>query len=241
MKVFAISDPHLALSAPFKPGEPPQTYKPMDVFGPYWQDYYSTLYENWCKTVGPEDTVLLGGDISWAMTLPETVHDFAYLAGLPGHIIIIKGNHDYWWQGISQVRAALPPNCRALQHSSLSVGARAVCGSRGWLTPDQPDYCEADDAKIYARELLRLRMAFEEGAQSGLPLVALVHYPPLSHNGAQNDMLALFQEFSVRLCVYGHIHGPAAKNVVEGWHQGIEFLNVSCDRINFTPRLLWEE
>ncbi|MCL1905652.1 MAG: phosphohydrolase, partial [Clostridiales bacterium] len=68
MKVFALSDPHLALSAPFKPTEPPDTYKPMDIFGPQWQDYYGTLYDNWLDTVKEEDTVLMPGDISWAMT-----------------------------------------------------------------------------------------------------------------------------------------------------------------------------
>ena len=241
MKVFALSDPHLALSAPYRAGEPPQVYKPMDIFGPQWQDYYGTLYANWLQTVGPEDTVLMAGDISWAMTLPETLYDFDYLAALPGQIVIVKGNHDYWWQSISQVRSALPPNCRALQHSSLIVGSRAVCGSRGWLTPDHPDYSEAEDGKIYARELLRLRMALEEGAQSGLPLVALTHYPPLSQPTAHNDMLALLKEFSVELCVYGHIHGSLAKNVAAGPCQGLEFVNASCDRLNFLPLLLWEE
>jgi predicted phosphohydrolase len=213
----------------------------MDIFGPQWQDYYGALYENWRSLVGPADTVLLPGDISWAMTLPETVHDFAYLAALPGNIIIVKGNHDYWWQSISQVRAALPPNCRALQHNSVIVGSRAVCGSRGWLIPGHPDYCEDEDGKIYARELLRLRMALEEGAKSALPLVALLHYPPLLQPDEQNDLLALLREFSVRLCVYGHIHGLSAKNAVEGPRQGIEFVNASCDRLHFRPRLLWEE
>ena len=240
MKVFAISDPHLALSAPYRAGEPPQTYKPMDIFGPHWLDYYGALYVNWRQIVEPEDAVLLPGDVSWAMTLPETVHDFEYLAALPGRIIIVKGNHDYWWQSISQVRAALPPNCQALQHSSVIVGNRAVCGSRGWLTPDHPDYCASEDDKIYARELLRLRMALEEGQKSGLPLVALTHYPPLSQQNAKNDVLALLKEFSVEMCVYGHIHGLAAKNTLEGLHHGIEFVNASCDRLNFMPRLLWE-
>ena len=241
MKVFAISDLHLALAAPFCPQEPPQAYKPMDIFGPQWQNYYGILYENWHRTVGPEDTVLLPGDLSWAMTLQEARYDFDYLAALPGQIIIVKGNHDYWWQSVSQVRAALPPNCRALQHSSLQVGSRVVCGCRGWLTPEHPDYHQAEDAKIYLRELLRLRMALTEGAQSGLPLVALMHYPPLYQSTAHNDMLALLQEFAVQLVVYGHIHGPAAKNAVEGCGGGIEFVNASCDRLHFIPRLLWEE
>ena len=241
MKVFTISDPHLALSAPFRAGEPANTYKPMDVFGSHWQDYYDTLYENWLNTVKPEDTVLLPGDISWAMTLSETVHDFAYLGALPGQIIIVKGNHDYWWQSISQVRSALPPNCIALQHNSIIIGSRAVCGSRGWLTPDHPDYRASEDSKIYLREILRLRMALEEGAQSGLKLITLTHYPLLSQFNAHNEMISLLQEFSVQLSIYGHIHGLAAKNVVEGLHHGIQFINASCDRLSFMPRLLWEE
>ncbi|MCL1816829.1 MAG: metallophosphoesterase [Clostridiales bacterium] len=241
MKVFAISDPHLALLSPYQPDKPPDTYKPMDIFGSSWQDYYALLYANWQSIVSPEDTVLLAGDISWAMTLRQTVHDFAYLAALPGNIIIVKGNHDYWWQSISQVRAALPPNCHALQHSSLVVGSKVVCGSRGWLTPDHQDYREAEDGKIFARELLRLRMALEEGQKKGLPLVVMLHYPPLSYKVEHNEMLDLLQEFFVKLCVYGHIHGSCAKNAVEGLYQGIEFINSSCDRLSFLPRLLWEE
>jgi len=241
VKVFTISDLHLALSEYFEPGKSPETYKPMDVFGRHWQDYYGVLYDNWQSVVAPTDTVLLPGDISWAMTLSETVYDFAYLAALPGRIIIVKGNHDYWWQSIGKVRAALPPNCVALQHSSVIVGSKAVCGSRGWLTPDHPDYHAVEDNKIYARELLRLRMALEEGARSSLGLVVLTHYPPVSQPKAKNEFLSLFEEFSVELCVYGHIHGTAAKNSTEGLLNGIQFVNASCDRLNFTPRLLWEE
>lgn len=240
MKVFALSDPHLALSAPYQIGQEPQIYKPMDIFGGQWQDYYRQLREHWLRLVGAEDVVLMPGDISWAMTLEETGHDFAFLAALPGRIVLTKGNHDYWWQSISRVRAALPPNCQALQHSSVIVGGRAVCGSRGWLTPDHPEYNEAEDSKIYARELLRLRMALTEGAASGLPLVAMLHYPPISQGSGHNSLLELLQEFSVGLCVYGHIHGLTAKHMPEGLHNGIEMVNASCDRLGFQPRLLWE-
>jgi len=240
LKVYALSDPHLALSAAYDPLLPAQIYKPMDVFGGHWQDYYRQLRHNWLRDVGEEDAVLMPGDISWAMTLAEAKHDFDFLAALTGQIVLVKGNHDYWWQSISKVRAALPANCHALQHSSIILGGRAVCGSRGWLTPDQPDYREADDAKIYARELLRLRMALSEGAQNGLPLVAMLHYPPVSQPGIHNEMLALLQEFSVQLCVYGHIHGLNAKHVVEGLYLDIEFVNASCDRLAFQPLLLWQ-
>ena len=86
MSVFAIADLHLSLG----------TDKPMDVFRG-WSDYVQRLEENWRSTVSPQDVVVLGGDISWAMHLEETAADFTFLQNLPGRKWIIKGNHDYWW------------------------------------------------------------------------------------------------------------------------------------------------
>ena len=239
MKVFALSDLHLALAAPFQPGCPPNAYKPMDVFGINWHNHYQHLYDNWQATVSPEDAVLISGDISWAMTLAEANHDFGYLGQLPGQIILIKGNHDYWWQGIGRVRAALSSNCHALQHSCFVVGNKAVCGSRGWLTPDMADFSEAADRKIYERELLRVRMALDEGKQHNLPLVLLLHYPPAAKSTSHNTLLELIAEYQVEICVYGHIHGTEAKQIIEGQLGNTLFINASCDRLKFSPLLLW--
>ena len=240
MKVFALSDLHLALAARYQVGQPPETYKPMDVFGVTWRDYYRRLFDNWQATVSPEDTVLVSGDISWAMKLEETGYDFDYLAQLPGQIVLIRGNHDYWWQAIGKVRAALPANCYALQQSCLVVGNKAVCGTRGWLTPDAADFSESIDRKIYERELLRTRMALEEGKQFGLPLVLMLHYPPAAKIGSHNTLLELIAEYQVEICVYGHIHGNDIKQPLEGEQNGTIFVNASCDRIGFRPLLLWE-
>ena len=86
MALFAIADLHLSL------GED----KPMDVFAG-WNDYTSRLENNWRKLVTDNDTVVVSGDISWAMKLEETLTDFTFIENLPGKKIFNKGNHDYWW------------------------------------------------------------------------------------------------------------------------------------------------
>ena len=86
MSLFAIADTHLSLG----------TDKPMDVFQG-WDNYMERLEKNWRALVSPEDTVVIAGDVSWAMGLPQTEADFSFLHSLPGTKLLFKGNHDYWW------------------------------------------------------------------------------------------------------------------------------------------------
>ena len=83
MSLFTISDLHLSLSAD----------KPMDVFYG-WKNYMERLTANWNRVVNENDTVVIPGDISWALKLEEAAEDFKYLDSLPGKKIILKGNHD---------------------------------------------------------------------------------------------------------------------------------------------------
>ena len=91
MALFVLGDTHLSLGAS----------KPMDVF-PGWNGYVERLERNWRKLIKPEDTIVLAGDISWAMRLTDTRKDFAFLQQLPGQKLIMKGNHDYWWTTASK-------------------------------------------------------------------------------------------------------------------------------------------
>ena len=86
MALYVIADLHLSLGAD----------KPMDVFGGGWTGYVEKLRQGFDQ-VGPEDTVVLCGDLSWGMSLEESEADFAWLDALPGRKILMKGNHDYWW------------------------------------------------------------------------------------------------------------------------------------------------
>jgi len=87
MKVFAIGDLHLS-------GNPPT--KPMDIFGPHWDNHWSRIKEDWIDRVTDEDIVFLVGDMSWALRLDEAACDLQEIASMPGKKYMIRGNHDYW-------------------------------------------------------------------------------------------------------------------------------------------------
>lgn len=239
MKVFAIGDLHLSLLAPFQAGSPVCSYKPMDVFGLAWQDYLEKLYLNWRRRVSPEDAVLVPGDISWGMNLADCQYDWDFLSRLPGKIYISRGNHDYWWQGISKVRESLPKNVLPLNHDSALIGGKAVCATRGWILPGMSEW-KSDDEVVYKRELLRLEMALEEGKKSGLPLVVMLHFMPCYRTGEPGGFTELMEKYAVEMCIYGHLHGEDCKNAVLGHSWGFELINVSSDRLGFEPYLLWE-
>ena len=126
MSLFAIADTHLSLG----------TNKPMDSF-PGWNDYVARLGNNWNSIVKEEDTVVIAGDISWAMNFDELYEDFSFLNDLTGKKIIVKGNHDYWWNTLSKMNKFIEENnfdsINILQNNSYDVDGISVCGSRGWM------------------------------------------------------------------------------------------------------------
>lgn len=225
MQIYAIGDLHL----------PGGQDKPMDVFGEAWTDHPLRIKEAWSARVGEDDIVLVPGDISWAMTLEEAAEDLTYLGSLPGRIVMIRGNHDYWWQAIGRVRSALPANVFALQndHYALPDGT-AICGTRGWDLPS--DTSDPQDEKVYARELIRLELSLQSAASAGLrPRIVMLHYPPTTRDGTKTPVTDLLEKFAVELCVYGHLHGPARNGGVRGLLRGVTYRLVACDAIGFTP------
>ena len=99
MAIYAISDLHLSKAVP---------NKSMELFGKDWENYEQRLDENWRKTVKENDTVLIPGDISWALDLSTAYADFAYIDSLPGNKIIIKGNHYYYFSTLTKVNTSPP-------------------------------------------------------------------------------------------------------------------------------------
>ena len=150
MAIFAISDLHL----------PGGDVKPMDVFGDHWAGHFEKISADWREKVGPDDVVLLPGDLSWAMGLKEAQADLDAIGALPGKKVILRGNHDYWWSAIGRVRDALPEGMYAVQNDCVELCGRVICGTRGWNLPGEQS--TADDIKVYKRELLRLEMTLKE-------------------------------------------------------------------------------
>ena len=221
MAVWAISDLHL-----------PARQKPMDIFGPHWQNHFERIREDWLAHVGQQDIVLLPGDLSWAMHLEEAQEDLARIGELPGRKLLLRGNHDYWWSSIGRVRRALPEGCFALQNDSMLMDGLLFAGSRGWQIPAEPDG-DSDDARIYRRERQRLEMSLNNARakDADAPLVVMMHYPPRGEN--MDGFSDILKRFGVEHVVYGHLHGAGLAGAIRGEVDGIFYHQVSCDGLDF--------
>ena len=238
MNIFAIADLHLSF------GE--NVDKPMDVFGPSWSDYERRLEEHWKALVEPGDLVVIPGDISWAMRLEDALPDLAWIDSLPGKKLLLKGNHDLWWSSLKKMRGIFP-SIDFMQHSAYIGEDFAICGSRGWLLPSDPDF-GAQDAAVYRRELLRLGMsidearpAFEAARAEGRPfrLIGVTHYPPCGLAQPESGFTELFASAGFEIVAYGHLHGAAAfAGAFEGICGGTQYRLCSLDRVNCVPLLL---
>jgi predicted phosphohydrolase len=224
MAIYALGDLHLSHSVD----------KPMGVFGPEWQDHPAKIESMWNQVVTEADAVLVPGDISWAMTLQEAALDLEFIGRLHGTKLLIRGNHDYWWNGISKVRAALPPNCIAIQNDATVFQDYAICGTRGWILPSHPKFTK-DDETIYLREIGRLKMSLERAATTNKEIIAMLHYPPCGQDGEDTGFTQLLEQYHVKICVYGHLHGAAHRFAYEGVKNGVKYQLVSADYVNFSP------
>ena len=211
----------------------------MAVFGPAWDRHEERLEGAWRERVRPEDVVIVAGDISWAMREAEVLPDLRFLASLPGRKVLLKGNHDYWWSTRKRVQALLGGGGYALQTNAVELSGAAIVGARGWEAPGSLQGTD-DDARLYARELERLRLSLAAGAKTGRPLIAALHYPPLARDGERTEVSDLLERHRVRQCVYGHLHGAAHRARVEGEIRGIAYHLVAADYLDFTPKQICE-
>lgn len=223
MALYAIGDTHLSLGGD----------KPMDVFGPGWADHVERLRRGFDQ-VRPEDTVVLCGDLSWAMSLEGAREDFAFLDELPGKKLLLKGNHDYWWTTARKMEGffqACGFTSFALLHNNCHLyGEVALCGTRGWFyEEDRGEH----SAKIFHRELLRLETSLK--AAGDREKLCFLHYPPLYQGYRCQEIIDLLERYGVSRCCYGHLHGGSHRLAVSGLRGGVEYRLVSADYLGFQP------
>ncbi len=232
MKIYAISDLHLSFAC----------NKPMDIFGGNWEGYTDKIKANWQAKVKEEDIVLIAGDISWAMKLDEVHEDLAWIDKLNGTKIIIKGNHEYWWNSISAVRSILPPSIKAIQNDAIKIGNFVFCGTRGWVVPEPNKMLSEEDEKIYKRELERLKLTLtyaDSLREEGDKLILMMHFPPYNLQKQDNEITSLIESYGVNKVVFGHLHGYTKCDKLTE-KNGISYFFTSCDHINNDPVLLYE-
>ena len=247
-RLFAIGDLHLSHAHP----------KPMSVFGDEWQDHTQRLERAWRHTVGSDDVVLVAGDISWAMRLPQALPDLEWIDRLPGTKVLIRGNHDYWWQAIGKLRALRLPSLRFLQYDTVRLGPLGVGGTRLWDLPEvrwPQDYkplpsgakpgrrTSADqDEKIVERELRRLELSLSRMPDGVEQRVAMVHHPPVGSDGEPSRASEIVARHHIDLCVFGHLHalGPRPRPGADCVVDGTRYVLVSADWVGFEPRAVLE-
>ncbi len=233
MAIFTIADLHLAGREGSK--------KSMEVFGRRWIGGVEKLVKNWNAVITSEDSIILPGDISWAMTLEEAREDFALLDSLPGTKYIGKGNHDFWWATASKMYKFFADNkfesLKILYNNSYVIEGVTVCGSRGWFSEEsnQKTVGEVDWQKIVERETLRLKISLESAESNDLPKIVFLHFPPVWMDSVCENIIELLREHNVKQCYYGHIHGVYTDESNFNY-EGIRFEMISADYLDFCPR-----
>ncbi|MBM6830337.1 metallophosphoesterase [Anaerotignum lactatifermentans] len=229
MGLFAIGDLHFSFAAP----------KPMDIFGEQWKEHDKRIIENWKNTVGPEDTVLIPGDISWGMRLADAAADLDVIDGLPGRKVLLPGNHDYWWKSSSRL-AGQYPRMTFLKNDTTRWENWFLCGARGWTCPNETAFT-AEDEKIYRRELIRLRLSLDCAMRQGAEnILVMLHFPPVNENHGPSGFTELFGQYPVREVVYGHLHGESSHSMaLEGEREGIRYHLTSSDYLEFRPKRIF--
>lgn len=223
--IFAIGDLHLDNTME----------KPMDIFGDNWLRHEEQIFNNWKSMVGDDDLVLLPGDISWALKLEEAYLDLLKIDSLPGKKIMVKGNHDYWWDSLKKIKDLNLKSIEFLQNNSFIYNDIGIAGTRGWYSIDE-EIEDIHNKRIFNRELNRLKLSLESIKDKVMKKIVILHYPPFNIDLNHNEFVQIMKDYNVDICLYGHLHAEGHKSAVEGIIKGIEFHCVSSDYIDFIPK-----
>ena len=239
MSVFVIADLHL---------DTVTNEKSMEIFGNKWQGYLKKIKNNWMRVVGDNDTVIIPGDISWALATEDSIADLKWIDSLPGKKIIMKGNHDFWWSTVSKLKRFFAQNnitsIDILHNNAIEVENFIVAGSRGWFVDKsvQPSKSVAADfEKIINREVIRLKLSLEcaKAMQETTKkeIIVFFHFPPVWRDFECKEILELLKQYNISRCYFGHIHGCYTQSDVFNW-DNIEFRMISADFIDFIPQII---
>ena len=236
LSIYSIADLHLSGAVE----------KPMDVFGSRWRDHTAKIERHWRDLVRAEDSVIVPGDISWALTLDEALPDLRFIDSLPGVKYLGKGNHDFWWSTMAKMTAALDDagitSIRFLYNNAYEIEDYIVCGSRGWYVEEkyQNTKDEVDYQKIVDREAARLELSFKAGealrGERTLTMLCYLHFPPVFGDFVCREIVDVIKAHGVTHVYYGHIHGNySAPRYFE--FEGIGLSMISADFLNFVPMI----
>lgn len=213
--IYAMSDLHL----------PSKLNKSMDIFG--WGNHVEKIKGNWSLT--EDDTIIMPGDLSWGLKADDIIPDLEWLSQLPGKKIILKGNHDLWWNSQNKVANLIKEYGMDFVHNnSIVVEGISICGTRGWDINSK----EENDIKILNREIIRLKLSLDTAKTD--EKIVFMHYPPTLKDNNYFEFEKVFKEYGIKNVYFGHLHGKEISNAVYE-KDGIQYHCVSSDQINFKP------
>lgn len=244
-KIWAIADLHLSFAL---------KGKEMDIFGPEWKGWTEKIANAWRVKIADDDLVLIAGDISWAMHMEDVTPDLEWIHALPGVKVMIKGNHDYWWESKKKVEAALPSSLHIIQNNVFNYRGVSVGGARLWdskeyhfrdaivmkenpkekVPYDEGDTLEKNE-KIFVRELSRLDNSLKLLDRSASVKIAMTHYPPLGADLLPSRASAILEKHGAQHCVFGHLHSVIPNSLPFGEARGVQYHLTSCDYLDFVP------
>ncbi len=246
MSLYVLSDTHLST----------RDNKPMDIFGARWADYTEKLQSRWNKLITKDDTVVIAGDISWAMSHTGALDDLRFIDNLNGNKIIGRGNHDYWWTSIKKLEELCRDNnlktIKFLYNNAYLAEDFIIAGSRGWYIDESNKKMprDADYQKIVSREAIRLELSLTEAVKLQKEIMAngekereilvFLHFPPDFKGYVCREIVSVLEKYGIRRCYYGHIHGvyDIPRSEVSG---GIRYTLTSADYLDFTPLIILPE
>lgn len=242
MSIFVISDLHLSTLD--------TTNKSMEVFGSRWDSYMQRIKANWQRLVTESDTVVIPGDVSWALSLDEAISDMKFIDALPGRKLLLKGNHDFWWTTMSKHGKIFGENgiksIGFLYNSATLCENFILAGTRGWYQDEDIKGAHefADYKKIVNREVLRLKLSLEEAKKiketeegKNKEILVFLHFPPVWNGKRCEEIIAVLNEYGIKRVYFGHIHGnyTAPPCFCDG---GIEYNLVAADYLGFVPKII---
>lgn len=230
MSLYAMGDLHLSFS----------NNKPMDIFGRRWKNHVAKIEKNWKKKITSKDTIVLTGDHSWGRNLDEAQEDLKFIINLPGRKILLRGNHDMFWDAkkTQKLNNLFQGKLEFLQNNFYNYQDYALVGTKG--------YCyEGKDSiehffKLRTREIDRLRVSFEAARTAGYDkFIIFLHYPPTTIGEQDSPFTKIALEYNVSKVIYSHCHGEERfDDSFKGYVDGIEYKLVSGDYLNFKPELI---
>jgi predicted phosphohydrolase len=249
MTVWALSDPHLSFGV---------ADKSMDVFGPSWDNHADQIAREWKRVIGPDDLVLIPGDISWAVKLEDAIPDLEWIHALPGTKVLLRGNHDYWWSSNAKMAKVMPPSIHFIQNNVFNWHDLTIGGARLWdseeygfnafiefkeradrpakiKTPQELEAQKEEDRKIFARELERLKLSLQQLNPKARLRIALTHYPPISADLQPSITSKILEDYKIDICVFGHLHSVRKGTEFFGTARGVKYVFASCDFLDFKP------